>query len=95
MFLRVPLLQGGLQEDEPCKVVLTCHPALDVIFLDVQINHSEPGRCIGSGKKTGGVIAWLSLCSRWRMRRWLCWVVADDEDAEGLYTVGVVLFVSS
>ena len=28
-----PLLQGFLHEEELCQVALTCHSALDVIFL--------------------------------------------------------------
>ena len=41
------------------------------------------GRCKGR-EDNGGTTVLLSLRSRWRMRRWPCWVVADDEDVHSV-----------
>ena len=65
-----PLLQENVQEEDLCKVALTCHFALDVLFSMYRMN-------IGSTEDLGRVVrvigVWLSLCSKFRMKRRLCW----------------------
>ena len=78
-----PLLQGNLQEEEVCKVALTCHFALDVFLLCTEnIRIAED---VSVPWETGGICVWLSSDTRLRMRTWLDWCyegVEDNEDIE-------------
>ena len=60
-----PLLQGGHSRRTMMQGgVATCHSASDAFFYGQKRNIWSVADASVSGKRKGGILVWLSLCSR-------------------------------